>query len=77
MKHRINGNLLERWFLKTLINISCDKEYPIGGKSQVPGRPTDELVRVAFGLTRFKGKAGLSFVVRTGMRIRATGKLDQ
>jgi hypothetical protein len=69
-KFRIDGPLLERWLLKTLINICCDQQYPIGRESNVAGRPTDELVRVAFGLDPFRGRAGLSVVVRIGMNLR-------
>ena len=70
VKHRINGPLLERWLLKTLINICCDQPCPIGRESSIAGRPTDELVRVAFGLEPFRGRAGLSVVVRIGMQLR-------
>ena len=70
VKYKLNGRMLERWLLKTLINISCDKDFPIGRTSATPGRPTHELVRIAYGLDRFKGRAGFSFVVRTGMRMQ-------
>lgn len=66
--YRINGQLLERWLLKTLINICCNGEYPIGRGSTVPGKPSEQLVRTAFGLDSFEGRAGLHFVVRTGMK---------
>jgi hypothetical protein len=71
IKHRINGLILERWFLKTLINFSYNGDKPIGRGSQVAGKPSDELVRIAFGLSHFRGRAGLSFVVRVGMQIRS------
>jgi hypothetical protein len=69
VQHKIDGPSLERWFLKTLINISYNGDYPIGQRSTVAGRPTDELVRIAYGLDSFKGRAGLYFVVRTGMQV--------
>lgn len=67
--YRINGVLFERWLLKTLINICCDQEYPIGRESTVPGRPSEELVRIAYGIDPFRGRSGLSFVARVGMQL--------
>ena len=71
-RHRIADIGLERWFLKTLINLCCDREYPIGRGSQIVGRPTDDLVRIAYSLDSFKERAGLYFVVRVGMKIEST-----
>ncbi|HLK67429.1 MAG TPA: hypothetical protein VKU19_28530 [Bryobacteraceae bacterium] len=72
VRYTIDGPMLERWFLKTLINLSCDKEYPIGRESLAVGRPSEQLVRVAYGLEQFKDKAGLYCVMRAGMRIEST-----
>jgi hypothetical protein len=60
--------LLERWCLKTLININLNHRpgLPIQGDSN---RPTDELVRVAFGLDRFKPPMGLYMIATEGGRI--------
>jgi hypothetical protein len=68
-RHHIDGPLLERWLLKTLINISYKGDKGIGRGSTVLGKPTDELVRIAFGLEPFRGRAGLSFVVKPGMQM--------
>jgi len=59
--------LLERWCLKTLININLSGKpglpvYAVGQSN----RPTDELVRIAFGLERFKPPMGLYRVAVTG-----------
>jgi hypothetical protein len=69
VRHKINGPAFERWCLKTLINIACNGGLPIGRDSVVAGRPSERLVRIAFGLESFQGRAGLYFVVRQGMRI--------
>jgi hypothetical protein len=69
-KFKLDGYKLERWFLKTLINLCCDREYPIGRDSNVKGRPSDRLVRIAYGLEKFKGNAGLYLV--TGAQTRST-----
>lgn len=65
-RHRIDGRGLERWFLKTLINICSAYQLPIGRESDSPGKPTDHLVRVAYGLQPFRGEAGLYSVARNG-----------
>jgi hypothetical protein len=72
VRYRVDGRLLERWFLKTLINLCCDRDYPIGRASTVIGRPTEQLVRIAYGLEPFKERSGLYFVVRTGMQVDST-----
>lgn len=72
VRYRINGPVLERWFLKTLINLCCDRDYPIGRRSTIVGRPTEQLARIAFGLEPFEHRAGLYFVVRAGMRVDST-----
>src|SRR5580704_164600 len=50
----IDGPKMERWFLKTLINLSYERGHPIGRDSRVPGRPSDRLVRVAYGMESFR-----------------------
>lgn len=49
----IDGALLERWFLKTLINFSHGGQWIIGEGSHPPGLPNDELVKIAFGKAAF------------------------
>ena len=67
----MDGTLLEKWFLKTLINVAFGGEYPIGAKS-LPGTPTEELVKIAFGLSSFDGRAGLYSIVHVGQQINST-----
>ena len=54
--------LLERWCLKTLLNINLNLKpgWPIDGDSP---NPTQELVRIAFGVERFKRPLGLYLIV--------------
>jgi hypothetical protein len=57
--HEIDGDGLERWLLKTLINmeVSAKQALPIG---QNTAHGVDiELVEIAFGRRTFRGKAGL------------------
>jgi hypothetical protein len=71
-RYRIDGLGLERWFLKTLINLCYDGEYPIGRSSQIAGKSSEELVRIAYSLDSFKGRAGLYFMAQVGMKIDST-----
>lgn len=60
LNYRINGPRLERWFLKTFINLFICKpsgwHYPGGFP---PTRPPIHLVRAAFGLETLKPPMGL------------------
>ena len=67
-KYFIDGVILERWFLKTLINIAFDGKYAIGSDSTVAGRPSERLVRIAYGLESLNGKAGMYTISRVGMQ---------
>jgi len=67
-KYLLDGVMLERWFVKTLINIAFDGTYPIGSDSAVIGRPSERLVRIAYGLESFQGKAGLYTIAHVGMQ---------
>lgn len=65
----IDGPRLERWFLKTLINLSFGGEWTIGRGSHPVGAISQELVEVAFGLRRFENGAGLYLSARKGENI--------
>jgi hypothetical protein len=70
VRHRISGTALERWCLKTLINICCDREFPIGSETEIPGRPSERLIRIAYGEAPFDDRAGLYLAAHLGMRFR-------
>ena len=55
----IDGSGLERWFLKTLINLTTGGIQKLGPKSLVPGEPSADLVEIALGLRQFAPNAGL------------------
>jgi hypothetical protein len=55
----VDGDKLERWFLKTLINITVGGKEKIGRKSDTPGEPSSDLVEIAFGIRKFVPNAGL------------------
>jgi len=62
----IDGPRLERWFLKTLINLSFGGEWTIGRGSHPGGTVSQELVEIAFGRRPFENGAGLYLSGRTG-----------
>ena len=70
----IDGPLLERWFLKTLINLSVSGEWPIG--SGVEGSPSKELVEIAFGKRQFEHGAGLYVAGRAGEQIDSMDRIN-
>jgi hypothetical protein len=70
-RYSIDGFGLERWFLKTLINLSTTQAYRIGKDSTEVGQPSKRLVRIAFGLSQFEGKSGLFGVVDLGSRFNS------
>jgi len=59
VKFPIDGYLMERWFLKTLINVTYGRGVPIGTDSKDSGLPSQSLVEVAFGRKKFEPQAGL------------------
>ena len=69
-KYQVSGNLLERWFLKTLVNLTYGGDLPIGPDSDVPGFPSDVLVEIAFGKASLSGEAGLYSVIELGEKIQ-------
>jgi hypothetical protein len=65
----IDGPRLERWFLKTLINLTFGGEWAIGRGNHSVGSVSNELVEIAFGRRRFEHGAGLYMSGRTGENI--------
>lgn len=63
---KIDGNGLERWCLKTLINMAAEGQYKMGEDSEVIGQPSSRLVRIAFGQEKFEHRAGLYGLGRVG-----------
>lgn len=55
----IDGPMIERWFIKTVISNTAQYGFPIGAATAPPGTPTDELVDIALGITAPSGHVGL------------------
>lgn len=61
----VDGPLLERWFLKTIINMAVGQSLPIG-LGAAPSRPTMELVEMVYGRRPIASPRGLFCVARPG-----------
>jgi hypothetical protein len=71
----INAKLLERWFLKTLINLTYSGKYQIGPNSEV-GKPSPRLVNIAYGKAEFEGGEGMYVAAHSGMLFSSTDTLQ-
>jgi hypothetical protein len=69
VRSRIDGPKLERWFLKTLINVTYENDFQIGTGPQAKGIPSADLVEIAFGRKRFTAYEGLYVVGYVGQRV--------
>lgn len=58
--------MLERLFVKTLINLNHVRGWQVGDDPTHPQTPTRELVEVAFGLRRFTDAKGLYIPAKAG-----------
>ena len=81
---RIGGPLLERWFLKTLINVAVGGNLKIGPEAASASMPSCELVQIAFGRRSFQEWArmytsayqGQQIHSRDGIRVIPVAKED-
>jgi len=69
VQYKINGAKLERWFLKTLINVAYESELHIGIGAHPLGHPSKRLVEIVFGKSSFIAYEGLYTVIRVGKLI--------
>ncbi len=72
----INGPRLERWFLKTLINLSFRGKWIIGPGDHSEGIPSKDLVEIAFGLRQFEPGAGLYISGKAGEQINSMDRVN-
>lgn len=71
-EYDFNGSLLERWFLKTLINmeLSGDQGFAIGPHLEHAERLHCETVEMVYGLRPFPGRSGLYFLADSSRTVR-------
>jgi hypothetical protein len=71
----IDGPRLERWFLKTLINLGVvGKEWPPGAGYR--GISAKDLVEIAFGLRRFENGGGMYIAARAGEQVDSMDRVQ-
>jgi hypothetical protein len=75
-RFKVNGPLLERWFLKTLINLSFCGEWAIGLGSHKRGTPSERLVKIVFGREAFEPYAGLYLASYPGENVDSMDRVS-
>ena len=65
-RFEVDGRLLERWFLKTLINLHFEGKLKFGDYADIPGVPPKEIVEIAFGRRAFPEHSGMYMAARPG-----------
>lgn len=65
----LDGLKLERWLLKTLINLCNNTEYFLEPNLKIPGIPSQHQIQICFGKASFLGKSGLYLTTRQGAEI--------
>jgi len=75
-RFEIDGRQLERWLLKTMINATYDKNSMIGPTAVEVGKPTEELVRIAYGLDSFADRRGLYILAAQGYTANNTDRIS-
>ena len=72
----IDGPRLERWFLKTLINLSFGGQWTIGLGSHAAGSVSSSLVKIAFGRREFENGAGMYTIARAGQQMDSMDRVN-
>jgi hypothetical protein len=76
VRFQLDGSRLERWFVKTLININYGGESFIGPDSRSTGFPSQELVEIAYGRSSFEDGAGLYVAGHAGENIDSMDRVN-
>jgi hypothetical protein len=72
----IDASALERWLLKTLINISFGGEHYVGYDSVAVGWPCSHLVRAAFGRDKFREHNGMRVAYKEGGLLHSQDRIQ-
>lgn len=72
----IDAKLLERWFLKTLLNLSHESNLFIGVSGTEKGIAPADLVKICYGEQPFEGAAGMYVAANTGMILNSSDTLQ-
>lgn len=65
-RHVLEGTLLQRWFMKTLVNCSQHLELPIGAVDAGMNRPTERVVEMIYGRHSVASPFGVWFAAFRG-----------
>jgi hypothetical protein len=71
-RRELNAKLIERWLLKTLINMQYGGPYAIGPEATTAGQPSKDLVEICFGQRSFPTRAGMYVAAFNGMNVTMT-----
>jgi len=76
IRRRVSALLLERWLVKTLVNLLEDGSWFFNGQALPVRMSRDSLARIAFGLDKFQGGAGLYVGTLAGHQFQLVDKLQ-
>lgn len=68
--YSVNGLLLERWFLKTVVNMFFTRKVPDNARWS----PSDRWVQTIFGDEKFVDRCGLYLLLERWLPMQAAGK---
>lgn len=72
----VNAKLLERWFLKTLLNLSLSRDYYIGPIGKIKKEVSLDLVQICYGTKPFESAAGMYAAANPGMLLESSDTLN-
>ena len=72
----IDALRVERWLLKTLVNLAYGNALFISHDGVSPGEPTKELVEIVFGLRKFSGRAGMYVAAKPGITLKSQDTVE-
>ena len=75
-RQTIDGPRLERWLLKTLINIAFGGKWAIGEGSHMAGSVSSELVEITFGRRTFPEWAGMYTSAQKGQQMDSMDRVN-
>lgn len=71
----VNARVLERWFLKTLLNLCLSRDYCIGPHETTKKRVPLDLVEICYGEKVFESAAGMYAAAHPGMILESSDTL--
>lgn len=69
IKYDVNFDLIERWFLKTTLNLAYKGKYKVGYENSAPGCIPEEFVEIVFGKRKFNKNRGLYLAKKVNQKL--------